>query len=134
MLILMRLITWSLEIALEVLLLMALLFALSGTSRNTFSRDLALAFFGVAFVFMVGSGYVLTTAICRIVVPITRLWIYSVIAATLFVVHEQSLFRGRIMPDASDLRIILPGAGIVFACTLIGSWVLRKWIRAYSTP
>lgn len=126
--ILRRLAVWLVETSCEVPLLIALSFALSGrSSQRSLTDDLALLFFGTAIVFMIGSGYLLTTAIFGILLRSQTPWVYPAIAATLFVAHEQLLFTGWKLPDASHVKTQALGACIVFACTFSGNWFLRKW-------
>jgi hypothetical protein len=126
--ILKRFIVWLLEISCQVPLLMALLLAQSGrSSQRNLGDDLGLLFFGTAVVFMVGSGYLLTTAIVGVFLRSRKVWVYPMIAATLFVIHEQFLFTGWKLPDASHVETQVFGACIVFVCTFGGNWLLRKW-------
>jgi hypothetical protein len=81
-------------------------------------------------VFMYGSGYLLTTAIVGVFLRSRNPWVYPTVAVALFVAHEQFLFTGWKLPDASHLMTQAFGACIVFGCTFIGNWLLRKRAKA----
>lgn len=124
---------WLVETLSETLLLMLVLTVLWRTSgQSSLADDLGLTFVWTAFVFMVGSGYLLTTAIFGVIWRSQKLVVYPAIAATLFSAHDQLLFRGWQRPDSSDLQIQVAGACIVFACTFVGNCLLRKWAQAGS--
>lgn len=129
--ILKRFTVWLVETLCEVPLLMVLALVLSGRSgERSLADDLGLLLFGAAIVFMIGSGYLLTTAIFGIRLRSQNRWVYPVIAATLFVAHEQFLFTGWKLPDVSHVKTQAFGAWIVFACTFMGNWFLRNWGNA----
>jgi hypothetical protein len=131
--ILKRLAVWSIEILCEALLLMVFLTIVwREAGQSSLMDDLLLAFWGTVFVFMVGSGFLLTTAIFGVFLRGQNPWVYPAIAAMLFIVHEQFLFTGWKSPDASHLQTQAAGACIVFACTFLGGWFLRKWMQAGS--
>jgi hypothetical protein len=68
MLILKRLAMWSGETLWEALLITLFLTVLwTGKGQSSLSSDLGVVFMGTAFVFMVGSGYLLTTAVFGVV-------------------------------------------------------------------
>jgi hypothetical protein len=117
---------WVAEILGQGLLLSLLLIVLSPSSTRGFARDLWTAFIATVVVFMFGSGYLLSTAIVGIGFRGSRLWLYPVIAALLFVIHEQVFFSGWTPPDFSHLATQVGGACIVFFCTLAGSRFLRN--------
>jgi len=131
MLILKRLVVWFLESFAEACLLGGLLGALLFPNFISVLRGvwpLALAVGILLFV----HGYYLTTALFGVVWRSERLWLYPAIAATLFVIHMQIAFV-RLQPDMSGggramgLPFQVGGACIVFACTFVGSRLLRKW-------
>jgi hypothetical protein len=128
--ILRRLIAWVLEILVEGFLLGVLLGALT-------LPDFVSLLPGVwALGLMVGvvlffNGYYVTKALFGLVWRGQKSWIYPGIAAILFVIHMY-IASQRMKPDMSGLpRVILPfqigGACIVFACTFLSGWLLRKW-------
>ena len=120
---------WLIETCCEIVLLMLLLMILSGRSgQRTVVEDLSLAFFGTAIVFMVGSGYLLTTAIGRVFLNSHNPWVYPPIAAILFIVHEQFLFSGWKLPEGSHVQTQAFGACVVFVCTFVGGFLLRRWV------
>ena len=124
-----RLSVWLIETCCEAVLLMLLVLILSGRSeQRTIVEDLSLAFFGTVIVFMVGSGYLLTTAVGRAFLSSHNPWVYPPIAAVLFVAHEQFLFSGWKLPNGSHLQTQVFGACIVFICTLVGGLLLQRWM------
>src|SRR3569833_2154546 len=125
MLILKKLATWSLETLCEALLLTMLLTVLwREQGQSSLINELGLTFVGIAFVFMVGSGYLLTTGIFGIVWRSPIAWVYPAIAAALFIIHVQFFATGWI--SSTKLPVQIGGACIGFACTFVGGWCLRK--------
>jgi hypothetical protein len=126
MLILKRLAVWAVETLCEALLLMLFLTTLWRESgQSSLIDDLGLTFVGTAFVFMVGSGYLLTTALFGVVWRSARPWVYPTIAAALFIIHVQFFATG--WTSTTKAPVQAGGACIVLACTFIGNWFLRKW-------
>jgi hypothetical protein len=126
MLILKRLVVWAVETLCEALLLMVFLTTLWRQSgQSSLIDDLWLTFVGTVFVFMVGSGYLLTTALVGVVWRSARPWVYPTIAAALFVIHVQFFATGWTLPTRAPVQ--MGGASIVFACAFIGNWFLRRW-------
>lgn len=133
-LILKRLTIWLLETACVTLLLSFLLMILAWVeetgpfvSRLGLAHDMLIAL-AMAAIFMVNTGYVLTTAVSRIVWRSHSFWAYPAVAAVLFLAHLQYLFREASGQSSSErLAIRVGGACVVVACTLVGSWLLRKW-------
>lgn len=130
MLILKRLAVWLLETSCEALLLGLFLIILSGTDQLGFAKDLLAAFVWTVVLLFWGSGYLLTTAIFGLVWRSRRLWLYPAIAAALFITHVQFFATG--WTPSTKLPVQVAGACIVFACTLVGGWFLRKWLQAGS--
>ena len=126
MLMLKRIVVWSLETLLQVPLLMALLMLLSDLSHGVRWFDVRLLLFA-AIVFMVGSGYVVTTAIVAILFRGQTPWLYPIIAACLFIIHEQFFISGWAPPETIQLQIQAGGASVVFATTFLGGRYLRRW-------
>lgn len=81
MLILKRMFVWSCETSGEAILLGAFLFVLFWSDQNT-PQDLVFAIAMTAGVFMLGSGYLLTTAIFGVAWRSQKPWVYPAIAAT----------------------------------------------------
>src|SRR5258708_28161445 len=132
MLILKRLIVWFVETFCEAMLLGLALIGLFGYDQNAFGKSLGLYVSGI-LVLSFTTGYVLTTAIARGAWKGQRWWSYSVIAVVLFLVHSQIFFvvsGGSTRPEKLSMQIA--GACIVFACTLAGTFALRKWAPARS--
>ena len=129
--ILKQLAVWSVETLCEALLLMVFLTILwTGHDQGRLGDDMGLIFVGTAFVFMVASGYLLTTGFFGVVWRSPIPWAYPAIAATLFIGHVQFFATGW---DASTkVPVQVGGACIVFACTLAGNHLLRKWVQAVS--
>lgn len=130
MLILKRLSIWLLETALEALLLGMALSSLLGVTQHAYARDVAVGFVWISTMFF-STGYLLTTGIARAVWQPRRVWLYSMLAMLLFLVHFEILnySAGGIFDAAKRTLIRIVGACIVFACTITGGAVLRKWSR-----
>ena len=130
MLILKRLAVWLLETSVEALLLGLLLIALFGYDQHASGKDLLILASGIVFMF-IATGYLLSTALLRAFWRGQTLWSYPATATVLFSVHFEILNVG--IGGAFDpvrrLRIRVAGACIAFACTLIGSYLLQKWVQ-----
>ncbi|MGH9754515.1 MAG: hypothetical protein ACREA2_17185 [Blastocatellia bacterium] len=136
MLILKRLAVWLIETAAEAVLLSLFMNMWWGYS-DPVNRGFLFQLFGWALtiltVFMLGSGYLITTAILRIAWKSQRLWTYSAASAVLVLVHLQIFFfvAGG-WTIYKRLTVQVASACIVFACTFIGGWILQK--AGYDTP
>jgi len=129
MLILKQLAIWSVETLCEALLLMVFLTVLwRGAGQSRLGDDLRLTFFGTIFVFMLGSGYLLTTAIFGVFWRSTNPWVYPAIAAALFVAHVQFFATG--WDPSTKVPVQVGGGCIVFGCTFLGTWYLRRFAQA----
>jgi hypothetical protein len=119
-----RLVVWFIETSCEALLLSALLVVLSklyGPTQWGFAKDLAFGFFATLVVFMWGSGYLITTAIIRVVWRTEKLWLYSTVGALLFSIHLEIFFSiatGWTSTERVMVRVV--GPCIVFVCTYGG--------------
>ena len=123
-----RLAVWSAETTTEVPFLIGLLM-LESDFRQLNWFDLRIAFIMVA-VFMVGSGYLITTAIVGILFRSESPWLYPTIAALLFVAHVQVVVRWwKLGQGSSPVPFEVAGACIVFGCTFCGGWFLRRWTQ-----
>jgi hypothetical protein len=128
-----RLVVWFLETVCEALILsIALMVIIPLTSsQHGYATDIMIMSILIVVVFMWGTGYILTTAIVRIFWNGRSLWLYPVIATTLFLIHAEIFIRSA---DVTVHRQVwAAGACICFASTFVGSWILRKW-RATGTP
>jgi hypothetical protein len=125
---------WLVETLCEILLLSLSVIALLGLHEYSFGQDLKLYIFAIAF-FMFMTGYLLTTLLARTLWRVRRIWSYPLAAAVLFLFHFQimNLGMGGEWEPAISIRIRVAGACIVFACTLAGSFVLRKWAPTGNT-
>jgi hypothetical protein len=133
LMILKRLAVWLIETACEALALSVLLIILSGRSENrSLADDLLLGLWGTALVFMVGSGYLLTTAILGVLWRSPNPWVYPAIAAALFMAHVQLFATG--WGPSTKVPVQVGGACIVFACTFLGTRFLRKSAQAGNGP
>lgn len=128
MLILKRLVVWLLETSCEVLLLSLFLIFYHGSDQHASAKDVLVLAASTAFMFFT-TGYLLTTALFRAFWRSQRLWFYSAIATTLFLFHFEILnvVAGGVFESPERLWIRVAGACIVLACTLAGSYALRKW-------
>ena len=124
MLILNRLVVWLCERLAEAVLVGVFLFVRAWSDQNT-PQDLALAIAGTAGVFMLGSGYLFTTAIFGVIWRSEKPWVYPAIAAALFIAHVQ--FYMTTWSLSKKMPIEAGGACIVFMCTYIGNCFLREW-------
>ncbi len=141
MLILKRLVVWSLERLVEVCLLGGLfgdLLLLSSGDKRLTLRDSIAGFWvwglAVAIVLLV-HGYYVTTAFFGVVWRSAKTWVYPTITPALFVFHTHIVFMrlgSDFTPEARavELPFVLGGAGIVFFCALAGSSVLNRWTTA----
>jgi hypothetical protein len=123
-------VVWSLETICEVALLIPLLMLFEDPSQRfpITLTDLSSFLFAIGL-FMVGSGYLLTTAIVGNFFRSQTSWGYPLTTALLFVVHEM-FFLGRWRaPERSDAIVQAVGACIVFACTFVGGRFLRGWMK-----
>jgi len=132
MLILKRLAVWLAETSLEVLLLGLALITLFGHDQHAFGRSLVAYASGLVLVSFT-TGYLLTTAVARGFWRGQMWWSYSAIAVALFLVHSEIFFvlsGGSTRPEQFLMQ--MAGAFIVFACTLAGTFALRKWAPTHS--
>lgn len=120
-----RLSVWSGELLAEALLFGLLLVFLSGPSNQNFLNDLLFASVSAAVVFMVGTGYLLTTAVFGVIWRSERSWVYPTIAAALFLIHYEFFDPAWKLPFRVQFEA--GGALIVFVCTLFGGRLLRIW-------
>ena len=127
-----RLTVWLLETSMGILLLGLLLIVLFGHDQHAFGRDL-LAYLGAIVAMAFSTGYLLSTAVSRAFWRGRTLWSYPTLATLLFVIHSQLFFVVSGGSTQSEkLSIQAPGLCIVFACTLAGTFILRKWAPARS--
>ncbi len=81
--------------------------------------------------FAFSTGYLFTTAVCRVIWRDLRPWSYPIIATVLFLIHSQVFFVSfRSSSEPQELFFQIPGGLTVFACTYVGSYVLRTWVSA----
>jgi intracellular septation protein A len=133
MLILKRLSVWFVEISSEVVLLGLVLTVLLGHDQHAFFKDLSIYSSGIILL-SVTTGYLLSTIVVRAVWRGRTLWSYPTIATVLFFIHFEIMnvgLSGAFEPSVR-VRIRAAGACIVFACTLAGTFALRKWAPARS--
>jgi hypothetical protein len=139
-LVLKRLTVWLFEALCEALLLSVLLIlyirvSVGPDQQVSYSRQLLFFFAATLTVFMLASGYLLTTAIFGVVSRSQRPWLYPTIAAVLYLAHLRIAFGGErsgLSLAHWDLfqRLTLEagGACVVFACTWVGTSLLRRWV------
>jgi hypothetical protein len=128
MLILKRLAVWFTETLTEVLLLGLVLTLLLGHDQHAFLKDLSIYSSGIILLFFT-TGYLLSTVVVRIFWRGRTLWSYPAIAIILFFIHFEimNVGLGGAFEPSTRLRVRVAGACIVFACTLAGTFALRKW-------
>ena len=127
-----RLAVWFLETLFEAMLLGLALIVLFGYDQHAFGKSLGLYVSGILLMSFT-TGYLLTTAVARGAWRGQEWWSYSVIAVALFLVHSEIFFVVSGGSTRSEkLSMQMAGACIVFACTFVGTLVLRKWAPARS--
>ena len=132
MLILKRLMVWFVETLFEAILLGLALIKLFGYDQHAFGKSLGLYVSGILLMSFT-TGYLLTTAVARGAWRGQEWWSYSVIAVALFLVHSEIFFVVSGGSTRSEkLSMQIAGACIVFACTFLGSYVLRMWVSTRS--
>ncbi|MFO0284241.1 MAG: hypothetical protein ACK532_20270 [Acidobacteriota bacterium] len=130
MLFLRRLTVWFCETLCEATLITVFLTLLwwgEGEGRSSLSDSLGLIFVGTPFVFMVGSGYLITTALFGVVWRSPIAWVYPAVAAVLFVLHVRFFADG--WTAETKIPVQVGGACIVAACTFVGNQLLRRWVQ-----
>lgn len=127
MLILKRLTMFLAETLSAAVLIGVFLLVLSGRSRgSTVAEDLLLGIVGTVIVFMIGSGYLFTTAVFGVIWRSRKSFLYPLIGLGLFIAHVQFFVTGWDLPF--KLKVQTGGGCIVFVCSYLGSWLLRQWI------
>ena len=126
-----RIAVWFLETLCEAFLLSVLLIVLSipnGPSQHGFAHDLLSGVTAIYTVF-VTTGYFFTTAIIGIFWRSQRPWLYPSVASLLFLMHLEIFIvgLGGAFEPSDRLPIRRGGAAIVFVCTFVGGYFLRKW-------
>ena len=129
MLILKRLSIWLLETVCEALALGLAIIGMFGYDQNGFGKSFGFAVSAIILLSFT-TGYLLTTAVARSAWGSRKLWSYSVVAIMLFLLHSEIFFlvSGVHRHDLKNLSVLLAGCCVVFACTFIGSVVLRRWV------
>jgi hypothetical protein len=130
-----RIVVWFIETLCEIFLLGIVLTVLLGHDPRSFLRDLSVYSSGIVLLFFT-TGYLLTTIVVRAVSKGQALWIYPTIATGLFFIHFEimNVSLGGAFAPPDRLRILATGACIVLACTLAGTWVLRRSAAAAIPP
>lgn len=134
-----RFIIWLIEITAEAVLLSLFFFAWYGYNdpvERGFLFQLVLLTWAILTVFMLGSGYLITTAVLRIAWESQRLLTYSIISVVLVSAHLQIFFlmAGGLTGQGERLPIRVASVCIVFACTLVGGWILKKTTLGKQLP
>jgi hypothetical protein len=83
----------------------------------------------VLMVGMFATGYLATSAIARVLIPIKR-WLYPLVLAGLFSVHLEILFivmGGTGWTRGEQAVVRVGGACIVFLVAMGGNALLRRW-------
>jgi uncharacterized membrane-anchored protein len=131
-----RIVVWLMEVLTEAFLLGTLLGALLFPNFTSLISGVWALAFAVGVVLFL-HWYYLTRALFGVAWRSQRPWVYPAIAATLFVTHMHiAVVRSKsdLTPfaQATELPFLAGGACIVFACTFVGGWLLRKWTQAGS--
>ncbi len=127
MLILGRLVVWLCERLAEAVLVGTFLFVLAWSwfGDQVTPQGWVLLIAGTAGVFMLGSGYLFTTAIFGVIWRSEKSWVYPAIAAALFIARVQ--FYVTTWSLSKKMPIEAGGACIVFMCTYVRNYFLREW-------
>jgi len=136
MLIAKRAMVWGLETAACGLLVAFALCFLWGDSQSEMTKSfvdrwvfLLTATFAV---FMVGSGYLVTTAAAGIsTLREKALWIYPLIISCLFIAHVQFFASG--WSHQTKIPVQILGSAISFGCGLLGNYFMRRWTTKAGT-
>src|SRR5215475_11969277 len=136
MLILKRPAVWLIETVAEAVLLSLFMNAWWGYS-DPVKRGFLSQLFGWAWiiftVFMLGSGYLITTVILRVAWTSQRLWAYSAASAVLVLAHLQIFFFvASGWTNYERLPVQVASICVVFACTFIGGWILQADVSRQS--
>jgi hypothetical protein len=126
-----RLAVWLLETLVQVPLAMAMLAVLvllSGEVPEFDSFGLRILLFAV-MVFMVGSGYPLTTAVVGVFFRHSLGRLYPLVTTLLFLTHAHLFVAGWTLPSAEQVSLEIGGAVVVFCVTSVGNRLLRRWTR-----
>jgi hypothetical protein len=128
LLILKRLAIWLLETSLEALLLALVLLVLFGYDRHDFAKDCLIYSLSISLMFF-ATGYLISTVILRASWHGKSSWLYSVIATPLFLIHFEIMNHsmGGSFGEADRYRVVTAGSAIAFSCTLVGTYLLKKW-------
>jgi len=128
-----RLTVWLVETSFEALLLGAVLIALFGYDKNAFGKDLLIYSLSISFMFFT-TGYLVTTVILRALWKGRSLWWYPAIATTLFFIHFEimNVGMGGAFGQRDRYRTLAAGLCIAFACTLLGTFALKRWATPHS--
>jgi intracellular septation protein A len=126
---------WFFELASEALLLGVVLALLLGHDQHAFWKDVLIYSSGISLLFF-STGYLLTTIIVRAFWKGRRSWLYPAIATALFFIHFEimNVGVGGAFEPSTRVRVRVAGAIVVFACTLVGTVVLRRWTATVSEP
>jgi intracellular septation protein A len=130
-----RIVVWFIETCVEVLLLGLVLALLLGHDQHAFLKDVLIYSSGIGLMFF-STGYLLTTIVVRAVWKAPKLWLYPAVATALFFIHFEIMnvsVRGAFEPP-TRVRVRVAGACIVFACTFVGTVVLRRWNAMRAEP
>jgi hypothetical protein len=123
-----RLTIWVAEIVSQAVLLGLLLIGLHGYDQQAFGKDL-LGYTGLILIMFFVTGYLATTAISRAAWTGQRLWLYSTIATTLFLIHFEVLNSsvGGAFEPRDRVCIRMAGACVALLSTLAGTALLHRW-------
>jgi hypothetical protein len=121
-----RFIVWFAETLSELVLIVGIAAIVSGDHEQITMPGLRVLLFG-ALLLLVGSGYVLTAGVIATFFRSAISWRYPLVAAALFLIQVQLLVDGWTLPHGVQGRVLLIGAGVVFACSFVGGIVLRQW-------
>lgn len=131
MLILKRLCVWFIETVSEAFFLGILLGVLFGYDHNALVKSILTLSIAISYMFFV-TGYLLSTAVVRALWKGQTLWSYPATATILFFIHFEimNVGVGGAYEPKDRLRILIIGAFIAFACTFVGTLLLRRWKAA----
>jgi len=122
-----RMVVWFFETLFEAVLLALALIGLFGYDQHALGRSFGIYLSGVLLLSLT-TGYLLTTAVARAAWRVRNWWTYPALAVTLFLIHSEIFFVISGGSTRSEkLTMQIAGACVVFACTLVGTFAVRKW-------
>jgi hypothetical protein len=126
--VIMRITTWAIEMLVQAVLLTIFIISISHVDSHVSPKDVLFLVVSVLIYFGL-SGYTVTTLVARILLSDNRVWIYSIVAPMLFLIHFEFVNRmvaeGFMDPHNRVLMRVI-GSFLVLVVTIAGSFALKK--------